>query len=107
MFDIDYENMADFAEMNYVNFQIDENGKIESKNKGFLSFLGDLKMNTDFFNNCFSPNWLEVKEVENEPQRKSLEILLKELDEIKEGIERTKEKQFRLSNLMKFYSNLT
>lgn len=86
----------------------------------------------DFLNKCFSPNWIEVdleevhkrqKEVEiasqaeNEPvyahkreerlenkRRKDLTTLLKELDEIKQNIERAAEKQHRLANLMKFYT---
>ena len=86
----------------------------------------------DYFNNCFSPNWIEVdletvdrqqKEVievsesdynlvrtykrkdslENK-QRKDLNTLLRELDEIKQNIERVAEKQHRLANLMSFYT---
>lgn len=70
----------------------------------------------DFNNNCFSPNWLEVdlrdaKETQTAKEerleskrRKDLNILLKELDEIKQNIERAAEKQHRLANLMGFYS---
>ena len=72
----------------------------------------------DFNNNCFSPNWLEIdlseaeskqtevnKEVRLESKRrKDLKTLLKELDEIKENIERAVEKQHRLANLMGFYT---
>ena len=70
----------------------------------------------DFNNGCFSPNWLEVdlseaavgtenKEVRLESKRrKDLKTLLKELDEIKENIERAVEKQHRLANLMGFYT---
>ena len=86
----------------------------------------------DYLNNCFSPNWIEVdlemvnrqqKEVlevsetdENlvrtyerkdnleTRQRKDLDTLLKELDEIKQNIERVAEKQHRLKNLMSFYT---
>ena len=86
----------------------------------------------DYFNKCFSPNWIEVdletvnrqaKEVietcsecckndstekmevrlENK-RRKDLNTLLKELDEIKQNIEKAAEKQHRLANLMGFYS---
>ena len=87
----------------------------------------------DYFNKCFSPNWIEVdlemvdrqqKEVtqnsnesyknvrtyenrevrlENK-RRKDLNTLLKELDEIKQNIERVAEKQHRLKNLMSFYT---
>jgi hypothetical protein len=86
----------------------------------------------DYFNKCFSPNWIEVdletvdrqsKEVnqtrsesynnvstenmevrlENR-RRKDLNTLLKELDEIKQNIEKAAEKQHRLANLMGFYS---
>jgi len=69
----------------------------------------------DFNNNCFSPNWLEVdlgeaqrrqtvreESLENK-QRKDLKTLLKELDEIKQNIEKVAEKQHRLANLMGFY----
>ena len=70
----------------------------------------------DFRNNCFSPNWLEVdltearerqtkKEERLETQRrKDLNTLLKELDEIKQNIEKVAEKQHRLANLMSFYN---
>ena len=72
----------------------------------------------EFNNNCFSPNWLEIDtngaesyrtEVNKEDrleskQRKDLKTLLKELDEIKENIERAVEKQRRLANLMGFYT---
>ena len=70
----------------------------------------------DYFNKCFSPNWLDVdltearerqttKEVRlEETRRKDLKTLLKELDEIKENIEKVAEKQHRLANLMKFYN---
>ena len=87
----------------------------------------------DYFNKCFSPNWIEVdletvdrqqKEVtqtgnesyknvstyENrevrleDRRRKDLNTLLRELEEIKQNIERAAEKQHRLANLMGFYS---
>jgi len=70
----------------------------------------------DFMNKCFSPNWIEVdlentekrqteREVRLETRRrKDLKTLLKELDEIKQNIEKVAEKQHRLANLMGFYS---
>ena len=70
----------------------------------------------DFDNKCFSPNWLEVdlgdSEIRHEKQEVSLEsrqhkdltTLLKELDEIRQNIEKVAEKQHRLANLMGFYS---
>ena len=86
----------------------------------------------DYLNKCFSPNWLEVDlEAVNRQQkevieisesdqnfvrtqerkdsletrrRKDLNTLLRELDEIKQNIERVAEKQHRLANLMSFYS---
>lgn len=70
----------------------------------------------DFNNKCFSPNWLEIDlEQAERPQlkreerleskrRKDLQTLLKELDEIKQNIEKVAEKQQRLANLMGFYS---
>lgn len=85
----------------------------------------------DYLNKCFSPNWLEIdldevarqqKEVikvgetdivrtfENREERletkrrKDLNTLLRELDEIKQNIEKVAEKQHRLANLMGFYS---
>ena len=72
----------------------------------------------DFKNRCFSPNWIEVdlnvtestedtvnKEVRLESeQRKDLNTLLKELDEIKRNIEKAVEKQHRLANLVGFYT---
>ena len=70
----------------------------------------------DFENKCFSPNWLEIDLSEAEKQqvkreerleskrRKDLNTLLKELEEIRQNIERVAEKQHRLANLMGFYS---
>ena len=86
----------------------------------------------DYFNKCFSPNWIEVdletvdrqqkevievsesdynlvrtyerKESLENRQRKDLNTLLRELDEIKQNIEKVAEKQHRLTNLMRFYS---
>ncbi len=69
----------------------------------------------DFQKGCFSPNWLEVdltdaratvnKESSLESKRrKDLKTLLKELDEIKQSIEKAAEKQHRLANLMGFYT---
>ena len=70
----------------------------------------------DFQNKCFSPNWLEVdledvqrRQIVKEERlesnrRKNLNTLLKELEEIKQGIERAAEKQHRLANLMSFYT---
>ena len=73
----------------------------------------------DLDDKCFSPNWLELdispavtsdeaavnKEVSLESkQRKDLKTLLKELDEIKQNIERAVEKQHRLANLVGFYT---
>lgn len=70
----------------------------------------------DFKNNCFSPNWIEVdldeckkQQVTKEERleskrRKDLNTLLKELDEIRQNIERVAEKQHRLANLSALYS---
>lgn len=70
----------------------------------------------DYLNKCFSPNWLEIdleearaeqstREVQLQgKRRKDLNTLLKELDEIKQNIEKVAEKQHRLANLMGFYS---
>ena len=86
----------------------------------------------DYLNKCFSPNWLEVdldtvnrqqkevieisesdqnfvrtherKESLETRRRKDLNTLLRELDEIKQNIERVAEKQHRLANLMSFYT---
>ena len=64
---------------------------------------------------CFSPNWIEIDLDETEYQtkkeerlesrnRKNLKTLLKELDEIRQSIERAAEKQHRLANLLNFYN---
>ena len=86
----------------------------------------------DYLNKCFSPNWIEVdldmvqaqqkevieigqaeyvpvstyerKERLESRQRKDLNTLLRELEEIKQNIEKVAEKQHRLANLMGFYS---
>ena len=69
----------------------------------------------DYENRCFSPNWIEIdleevakqqtareERLENN-RRKDLKTLLKELDEIKQDIEKVAEKQHRLANLIGFY----
>ncbi len=86
-------------------------------------------MNKKEYNNkCFSPNWIEInlddvntvnEEVNQSEQvrqhtvkeerleskrRKDLNTLLRELDEIKQNIEKVAEKQHRLANLMSFYT---
>ena len=86
----------------------------------------------DYLNKCFSPNWIEVdletvsrqpkevievsesdyelvrtyerKESLENKRRKDLNTLIRELDEIKQNIERVAEKQHRLANLMSLYS---
>ena len=86
----------------------------------------------NYQNKCFSPNWIEIdletvdrqqkevievsesdynlvrtyerKESLETKRRKDLNTLLKELDEIKQNIERVAEKQHRLANLMSFYT---
>ncbi len=75
-----------------------------------------MSIEKEYKNKCFSPNWLEVdlSEVEEgqvakeerleSKRRKDLNTLLKELDEIKQNIERAAEKQHRLANMMKFYT---
>lgn len=75
-----------------------------------------MSVKKEFQNKCFSPNWLEVdleevakQQVKREERleskrRKDLNTLLKELDEIKQNIEKVAEKQHRLANLMGFYS---
>ena len=69
-----------------------------------------------YLNKCFTPNWLEVDlgEVERQQvkkeerleynRRKDLNILLRELEQIKQNIENVAEKQHRLANLMSFYN---
>mgnify|MGYP007123282469 FL=1 len=71
----------------------------------------------EYNNKCFSPNWIEVdlaakseerqtvkEERLESKRRKDLNTLLRELDEIKQNIERVAEKQHRLANLMSFYT---
>ena len=71
----------------------------------------------EFNNKCFSPNWLEVdlrnaqtegthskEERLESKRRKDLNTLLKELDEIKQNIEKAAQKQQMLANLMRFYT---
>ena len=70
----------------------------------------------NFKNGCFSPNWIDIdldevsraaiskeEHLENK-RRKDLNTLLKELDEIKQSIEKAEEKQRRLAKLMGFYT---
>ena len=71
----------------------------------------------EYINKCFSPDWIEVdlaakseerqtvkeERLENK-RRKDLNTLLRELDEIKQNIEKVAEKQHRLANLMSFYT---
>ena len=92
-----------------------------------------MKNKKEYLDKCFSPNWIEVnletadrqqKEVVNvsesdnnlvrtyerkesrlgNKRRKDLNTLLKELEEIKQNIEKAAEKQHRLANLMGFYT---
>lgn len=75
-----------------------------------------MSIEKEYSNKCFSPNWLEVSLDEAEEgqivkeerleskRRKDLNTLLKELDEIKQNIERAAEKQHRLANLMSYYT---
>lgn len=69
----------------------------------------------EYQNNCFSPNWIEVNPGESEVaasmevrlesrRRKDLDTLLKELDEIRQNIDKIAEKQQKLVNLMRFYT---
>ena len=69
----------------------------------------------DYSNNCFSPNWIEVRLEDVTAQtakedslegrrRKDLNTLLKELEDIRQTIEKAAEKQHRLANLMQFYT---
>ena len=69
----------------------------------------------DYSNNCFSPNWIEVQLEDVTAQtakedslegrrRKDLNTLLKELEDIRQTIEKAAEKQHRLANLMQFYT---
>ena len=70
----------------------------------------------NFKNGCFSPNWIDIdleevshaaiskeEHLENK-RRKDLNTLLKELDELKQSIEKAEEKQLRLAKLMGFYT---
>ena len=69
----------------------------------------------DYSNNCFSPNWIEVRLEDVTAQtakedslegrrRKDLNTLLKEIEDIRQTIEKAAEKQHRLANLMQFYT---
>ena len=69
----------------------------------------------DYSNNCFSPNWIEVRLEDVTAQtakedslegrrRKDLNTLLKDLEDIRQTIEKAAEKQHRLANLMQFYT---
>ena len=49
------------------------------------------------------PHTIKEERLESK-RRKDLNTLLKELDEIKQGIEKAAEKQHRLANLMSFYT---
>ena len=74
-----------------------------------------MSIEKNYKNKCFSPDWLEVDlgDVEGQTakedrlesrQRKDLNTLLKELEEIKKNIEKAAEKQHRLANLMGYYT---
>jgi len=69
-------------------------------------------MNRYFKNGCFSPNWVEVDDKKEDiemkkedQQRKDLATLLAELEDIKNNINNIEEKQWRLTNLMRFYNS--
>ena len=74
-----------------------------------------MSIKKEYDGTCFSSNWLEVdldntetqtvkEERLESKQRKDLNTLLKELEEIKQNIEKAAEKQHRLANLMSYYS---
>ncbi len=74
-----------------------------------------MSIKKEYNSKCFSPNWLEVnlddkdgqtkkEERLESKQRKDLNTLLQELEEIKQNIERAAEKQNRLADLMSYYT---
>lgn len=64
-----------------------------------------------FEKGCFLPCWVETQVNEipmvkvPEPQRKDLNNLLQELDEIKEHIQDARERLWMLDKLIKFHTN--
>ena len=67
-----------------------------------------IDMNEIFENNCFSMGWTEANtsNVEQQafiPQRKDLQTLLAELEDIKNTIEDAKAKKWYLEKLSKYY----
>ena len=70
------------------------------------------KFENRFTNAWFSSGWVEVETKPKEAKsqsvnnsRKDLLMLQEELDDIQEHIENISQKQLRLANLAKFYSN--
>ena len=66
-------------------------------------------MNEIFENNCFSMNWTEAKDSEVSqqayaPQRKDLQTLLGELEDIKNTIQEIEAKEWHLAKLVKFHN---
>ena len=56
-----------------------------------------------FENLCFSPSWVEKEPEVYVRQNKDMATLLSELEEIKEHIQQTTEKQWHLANMMRFH----
>lgn len=63
-----------------------------------------LDMNEIFENNCFSMGWTEYAEQQGtRPQRKDLQTLLAELEDIKNTIEEAEAKEWHLAKLMQYH----
>lgn len=63
-----------------------------------------MDMNEIFANGCFSPDWTEKDEMPKVPPHKELDILLGELEEIKNRIEDVQAKQWYLARLMQYHN---
>lgn len=61
-----------------------------------------MDMKDIFESGSFSPGWIEEAKAPVVPVRKELSVLLEELDEIAENIEKLREKQWYLARLMEY-----
>lgn len=63
-----------------------------------------MDMKDIYENGCFSPAWLEKDEEQSAPKRKELGVLLGELEEIKNNIEKLQAKQWYLARLIMYHN---
>ena len=65
-----------------------------------------MKDTDTYYNGGFSPSWVEDEPIQNiNKNKKDLETLLNELEEIKGHLKKVQEKQWALGRLIEFHKN--